>query len=229
MSDAKFTLVNHDTEQTFVEDSRADAEDRKQFGIDEFGFAEDDLDVVTGAFESYEDVEIEHATDGGEADVIESDAADDSQGAEWTPGDEGTPAATHADPTPAEADLPDDPSVSEDPIDWLPSHFIDTIQGVPAVNRKGYAVIASKYGVSVEAEPVTLPSETDFEYAEFRATATTAEGETYSGFGSAHVARMDGDDPYLLGELAETRALKRATAWATGVGMTAVTELQNDL
>jgi len=126
-------------------------------------------------------------------------------------------------------DLPDEPSVSEDPVQWLPSHFIDRIQGVPTVNRKGYAVIASKYGVSVTAEPVTLPGETDHEYAEFQAIAIYAEGNEYSGFGSAHVDRMDGDDPYLLAELAETRAMKRATAWATGIGMTAMSEMQGEL
>lgn len=130
---------------------------------------------------------------------------------------------------PATDDLPNDPSVADDPVDWLPTHFIDNISGVPTVNRKGYAVIAAKYGVSVESEPVTLPSETDFTYAEFRAVATTADGETYSGFGSAHVDRKDGDDPHLLGELAETRAMKRATAWATGVGLTAVEEMKNEL
>jgi len=130
---------------------------------------------------------------------------------------------------PQTADLPDEPSVSEDPVDWLPSHFVDRIQGVPTVNRKGYAVIASKYGVSVTAEPVTLPGKTDHEYAEFRAVAIDAEGNEYSGFGSAHVDRMDGDDPYLLAELAETRAMKRATAWATGIGMTAMSEMQGEL
>jgi len=130
---------------------------------------------------------------------------------------------------PTEADLPDEPSVSDDPVDWLPEHFIDTIQGTPTVNRKGFAVIASKYNVSVEAEPVTLPSDTDFEYAEFKAVATTEDGQEYTGFGSAHVDRQDGDDPYLLGELAETRAMKRATSWATGIGLTAIEEMKNTL
>jgi hypothetical protein len=76
---------------------------------------------------------------------------------------------------------------------------------------------------------VTLASETDNEYAEFRAVATTEDGQEYSGFGSAHVERQDGDDPYLLNELAETRAMKRATAWATGVGMTAIEEMRGVL
>jgi hypothetical protein len=125
--------------------------------------------------------------------------------------------------------LPDDPPIDADPVDWLPNHFVDDIQGVPTVNRKGYAVIASKYGISVTAEAVTLPSETEFKHAEFCATARTPDGKEYSGFGSAHVDRQDGDDTYLLAELAETRAMKRAVAWASGVGMTAVAEMQGTL
>ena len=129
-----------------------------------------------------------------------------------------------------QAQMPEKPpQVDEDPVEWMPDHFIDHIQGVPTVNRKGYAVIASQYGVSVEAEPVVRASETNFEYAEFRAVARTQDSEVYSGFGSAHVDRMDGDDPYLLNELAETRAMKRAVSWASGVGMTAISEMQGDL
>jgi hypothetical protein len=139
------------------------------------------------------------------------------------------PATEVVDAEPATDDLPDDPSIDRDPVDWLPGHFIDDIQGVPTVNRKGYAVIASKYGISVRAEPVTLPSETGFEYAEFTATAETPDGETYTGFGSAHIDRQDGDDAHLLGELAETRAMKRAVAWASGVGLTAAEEMMGGL
>jgi hypothetical protein len=129
-------------------------------------------------------------------------------------------------PDPADTDLPKK-QLSENPLDWVPSHFVDEIEGVPTINRKGYAVIAEHFGISVTAEPVTKPSETDFEYAEFQATATTPDGIKYSGWGSAHVDR--GDDKTLLAELSETRAMKRATAWATGVGMTAVEELQNEI
>jgi hypothetical protein len=122
----------------------------------------------------------------------------------------------------SDTELPEH-SVADDPIDWMPSHFIDSIQGVPVINRKGYAVIAQDCGISVTAEPVTRPPETDFEYAEFRAVATTQDGVEYSGYGSAHVDRDD--DSTLLAELAETRAMKRATAWASGVGMTAIEEM----
>lgn len=118
----------------------------------------------------------------------------------------------------------DKKSITDDPMQWLPSHFIDEIQGVPAINRKGYAVLAEHCNISVKAEAITLPSETDLEYAEFQAVATTPDGTEYTGHGSAHVDRDD--DPTLLAELAETRAMKRATAWATGVGMTAVEEME---
>ena len=132
-------------------------------------------------------------------------------------------------PEPTELDAVKDKDISDDPLSVMPGHFVDTIQGVPTINRKGYAVLAEHFGVSVKAEAVTLPSETDFEYAEFRATATTEDGTEYSGFGSAHINRQDGDDAHLLGELAETRAMKRAVSWATGVGMTAQSEMRNSL
>lgn len=124
-------------------------------------------------------------------------------------------------------EIPDNPSVADDPIDWVPSHFVDEIQGVPAINRKGYAVLAEQYEIEVTREFVTYPSDTDFEYAEAEATAVTLDGRAYSGFGSASIERDD--DPTLLGELAETRAIKRSLALATGVGMTAVSELKNEL
>jgi len=144
---------------------------------------------------------------------------------------------TQADETPPENIEPDTGSldavaekdIATDPLSVMPQHFVDQIQGVPTINRKGYAVLAEHFNVSVTAEPITLPSETDFEYAEFRAVATTEDGTEYSGFGSAHVDRQDGDDPHLLAELAETRAMKRATAWATGVGITAYSEMSNSL
>lgn len=126
--------------------------------------------------------------------------------------------------------IPQPSQLTSDPLDVISKnsdHFTDTIRGQVVINRQGYAVLAERFDISVKAEPVTLPSETDFEYAEFQAVATTDGGNEYTGFGSASVDRED--DATLLAELAETRAMKRATAWATGVGMTAVSELQNEL
>lgn len=149
------------------------------------------------------------ASDGGTADVVENDGE-----------------AT-VDATPTAGDIPQSTDVAEDPVSWMPEHFVDTIEGVPAINRKGYAVLAEHYDISVTSEAVTYPSRSDFEYAEFEATAVTEDGREYSGFGSAHVER--GDDKTLLGEPAETRAVKRSLAIATGVGMTAIEEMKGSL
>jgi len=123
-------------------------------------------------------------------------------------------------------DLPDDgPSVDEDPLVWMPDEFTDTIDGSVAINRKGFEVLAHHYSIQCETE---LCSElTANGRVTFKAVATDADGDTYSAFGSASNER--GDDAGLLVEMADTRAYKRAISRATGVGMVAVSELQNEL
>jgi hypothetical protein len=194
-------------------DTRSEAESVKSDLIG-LGVNPEDLTITT-------DDPREEATDGGETDTADVDVVDHTEAEE--------PATTESEPDTSDLQQVQDKDIGTDPLSVMPGHFVDQIQGVPTINRKGYAVLAEHFGISVKAEPVTLPSETDFEYAEFKATATTEDGKEYTGFGSAHVERGDGDDPYLLAELAETRALKRAAAWATGVGITAYQELKGDL
>jgi len=141
---------------------------------------------------------------------------------------------THADEAPPEPiesdtdgyDLPDDgPSVDEDPLVWMPDEFTDQIDGSVAINRKGFEVLAHHYDIQCSTdvcESLTTPDR-----VVFKATAVDADGDTYSAFGSACEAR--GDDTGLLIEMADTRAYKRAISRATGVGMVAVEELQNEL
>ena len=131
------------------------------------------------------------------------------------------------DDTPTET-LPDDgPSVDEDPLTWMPDEFTDVIDGTVSINRKGYEVMAHHYDISTNCTCVVGPEQTDFEFCRMQATATDADGNTYTAHGSAHVDR--GDEKVLLLEMADTRARKRAVAQATGVGMVAVEELQNSL
>jgi hypothetical protein len=194
-------LTDEHTGNTRHFDSRAEAEEAKQ-----------DLESIAEGPLTIE--QVGESTNGGtEAEVVEADASD-------TDVMEATQTAS---------ERLQNRNVTDDPLDYMPSHFVDTIQGTPVINRKGYAVIAAEYGVSVVAEPIELPHENGFEYACFRAIATTADGEEYSGIGTANVDRQDGDDRQLLAELAETRAMKRATAWATGVGVTAIEEMQGNL
>ena len=104
-------------------------------------------------------------TDGGKAEVVETPATDPRE-------EQSEPEGNFGD----ELDKLSNKDITTDPLSVMPGHFVDTIQGVPTINRKGYAVLAEHFGVSVKADPVTLPSETDFEYAEFRAVATTGGG-----------------------------------------------------
>lgn len=118
-------------------------------------------------------------------------------------------------------DMPD--SVETDPLDIVPGYMLDTIEGKPAINKRGYAVIANRYDIGVTSEALTLASDTNFEHAEFKAIAIDEDGNQFSGHGSAHVDRND--DKEVLNEMAETRAMKRAVSWASGFGINAFEEL----
>ena len=201
MSDNQFIVRDTDRGNERPVDSRSKAEEVKQ-DLEELGAT---VEIVPPNSTDNSTEIVEHATE-------ESPTEDNEQPQ-----------------TPAEA-VPQPSQLTSDPLDVISKnseHFTDEIKGQTVINRQGYAVLAERFDISVTAEPVTLPSETDFAYAEFRAVAVTEDHKEYSGFGSAHIDR--GDDATLLAELAETRAMKRATAWATGVGMTAVSELENKL
>lgn len=158
-----------------------------------------------------------------------ADDATADGGTEFTPGDEGTPAAAAADPQPDPVEqVPDDPNLTDDPFAWMPGDFVDSIDGTPTINRRGYAALGRKFGISAPAITVHVgPEETDHAYCRVEATVVDDDGREYVNHGSASVDR--GDDATLLLELATTRARKRALAGATGVGLIAVEELKNEL
>lgn len=132
-----------------------------------------------------------------------------------------------ADPEPADMDDLPERTVADDPLSWMPGHFVDEIDGKPAINRKGFEVLAQHYNISTTAELEVPPEETDHEYVRVKARAVTEDGREAEAYGSAHVDR--GDDPELLLEMADTRARKRALSIATGVGVVAVAELKTDI
>lgn len=132
--------------------------------------------------------------------------------------------------TPDSDDVPDtlsERSVADDPLTWMPGEFVDDIDGTQAINRKGFEVLGHFYDVEVSAELQVPPEETDHEYCRVKATAVTPDGREVEAFGSAHVDRDD--DPWLLLEMAGTRARKRALSVATGAGAVAVEELKNEV
>jgi len=134
--------------------------------------------------------------------------------------------ATHQTPRTGEThDLPDKPPVDTDPLTWMPSEFTDKIDGTIAINRKGFSVLKQHFDIGVDSDCVVGPEENGFTFCRHKAVATMPDGTRSEAHGSAHVDR--GDDPWLLLEMSDTRAKKRALSDATGIGMVAVSELQN--
>ena len=189
-------------------DARSDAED-----------ARDDMADFGVAVEVYPPGEaIDAAADGGTTYTADEVASEEPPEPEPEP----EPAA---DPV---QHMPDDPNLTDDPFAWMPGDFVDTIDGTPTINRRGYAALGRKFGISAPSIRVAVgPEETGHEYCRVRATVEDEDGRRYQNHGSASVDR--GDDPTLLLELATTRARKRALAGATGVGLIAVEELKNEL
>jgi len=213
---SQFTLVNHRGEKTKTFDSRAAATENRGDMIG-LGADPEDFEIVQGAIESYEEYAdgldavgnqpaSEAKSDGG-TEVVETDAevVDES----------------------VTDQLPDDgPSISEDPLTWMPNEFIKTVDGTPTITRKGYEVLAHHYDVQGGTEMVVSPVETDMEYAVHKATVTDADGEEYSAYGEAHASDNGVEN---IVRMSDTRAYKRAVSRATGVGTVAIEELQNDL
>jgi hypothetical protein len=195
----QWEVVDHDNDNRRPADSRTVAEDMAATACE---LGSDDVEILSPQ---------ETTTDGGSNDVEIINHVDPNP----EPGD-----ADEA------ADLPER-SVADDPLTWMPGHFVDDIDGTPAVNRKGFEVLSHFYDVSVTAELQAPPEETDHEYARVKATATTDDGRTCEAFGSAHIDR--GDNPELLLEMAGTRARKRALSIATGTGAVAVEELRSEV
>lgn len=145
--------------------------------------------------------------------------------------DSGEPSAkpsTAPDPTSEElpAEMPD--SVRTDPLDIIPGYMIDEVEGQPTINKRGYAVIANRFDIVVQSEAITTAGETDHEYAEFKATAWKKEDGPECGYTGHATARASEDRRGMadnLNEMAETRAMKRAVAWASGTGILAWEEL----
>jgi len=131
---------------------------------------------------------------------------------------------------PSSASLPGDvpESVRTDPLDVVPDYMVTDVEGQPTINKRGYAVIAHHFDVVVQSEAITTAGETDHEYAEFGATAWKKEDgpeRCYTGHGTARASEDRRGIENNLNEMAETRAMKRAVAWASGVGLLAWEEM----
>jgi len=229
---SNYTLVDSRNNNTRVFDSRAEAEDKAK-GLKGLVDNPSDIEVVQGSYETYEDYQTEDV--GPETEEVDPEVVDMTE-PEPTPADPGTPAAQQAQPEPpqqateketAEAIDKLGESLEDDPLNILPGHMQDNIQGTPAINKRGYAMIAERYGIEVTTEILSLPWSNSDNRAVAKATATTDDGRTYTGHATA--SADDGDMPEQLIELADTRAAKRAVSWASGLGIVAYEELSDEL
>jgi hypothetical protein len=147
-----------------------------------------------------------------------------------------TPDVVEADTDATEA-LPDEPPVGtdlskgsmNDPLKTLPEWMITKVSysdrgdTTTTVNKRGCQVIANYLGLETETEAITRASESEFEFAEFKATVTKPDGREYTGHGTARADGQDQgeNDGWKLDMQAETRAYKRAVKAATGGGIEA--------
>jgi len=216
-------LHDKDRDNMQIAESRSEAEDRKA-KMEELG-----ADVTT--HQPGEHPNTQTASDGGTngevAETMEHPATEETNHSE-DPAPVETPATETSDTTTEVVEeIPDDPPMDENPVNWIPGDFVDSIEGEDVINRMGYEVLCRHFGISVRTHMVESPSENGFDHCIHQATAVTDDGTEYTAYGSAHVDR--GDDKELLVEMSDTRAYKRAASRATGTGMLAAEEMQNEL
>jgi len=195
--------TNRGTEKEF--DSVAEAKEKKQDMVG-LGASPEDFEI-----EKADTVDVEHIDHTAETDGSEKDTSQDTQQEETTEN--------------VAQELPEQPPVDTDPLEWIPAAFQDTIDGTVAINRKGFEVLAQHYGIEATTEMVVSPVETDGEYCIHMAVAITPEGEQYSAYGEAY---RDEEGKQMV-RMSDTRSYKRAVSRATGTGMLAVEELQSNL
>jgi len=223
----QFTVADMANENAKFFNSRSDADDRLEKAQEAPG-VEPKLFPPGESPEWLYHGERPDSTDEIVVDGDESEMPDKGEGRAPELDDRGKPQMPEVEPI-TENDMTDLPerNVSDDPLTWMPQHFVDQIDGTPAINRKGFEVLAHHYNISTTSELEVPPEETGHEYVRVKARAVTEDGRECEAYGSAYVDR--GDDKSLLLEMADTRARKRALSVATGVGTIAVEELRNEV
>jgi len=133
------------------------------------------------------------------------------------------------------SDGPDVPAEPEETFagplsDETDDQYVMTMNGETYIRRAGYAVLAKRQNLQVRAQILDeLPPGTPDGQVVAIGKVVNDEGEVvaqdYGTAGPPESEDMDGASHNLI-ELAVTRAATRATAWATGEGLTAVSEVE---
>jgi len=228
----QFIVKDTSNGNTRMCDSRAEAEETRDDLIS-LGANPEELVVESGEGEERANVTDDGTVvqQGGKpqssGEEIDAEVIDHTEDADPSEPDETAPAPVQEPQDDIEALDELGESLETDPLSILPGHMIDHIQGQPAINKRGYAMIAERYGVSVKAYIESYPWENEDKRCVARAVATTDDGKEYQDYATANTD--DGDMSDQLIELASTRALKRVTGWATGLGIVSYVELSNQL
>ena len=214
-----YTLIDHTQDKEKHFDDKKAAQDNKAFLVKEYG---NDVEIVenTDDTEAVDAKIVDHSTDGGQVVEPQTEPEPQQQEQDVAPTPEQMQSGVESIDKLGE-------SLESDPLNILPSHMKDSIQGTPAINKRGYAMIAERYGIEASAEIVSYPWDNDEKRCVAKAVATTDDGKEYTGWATA--CKGDGDMPAQIIELAETRALKRSVSWASGVGVVSYVELSDQL
>jgi len=219
---SNYTLVDSRNNNTRVFDSRAEADDKAK-GLKGLVDNPSDIEVVQGAYETYEDYQTEDVAP--ETEEVNPDVVDMTEPEPETPADPGTPAAKAAQPEPQEVDQSDELVLRENPIEYLRGvnpEFVNTIKGTPAISKRGFRFIQVHLGIKTTSEVVE-----SFENP--RGVIVHARAELPNGrYAEAHgEGYAKGDvDSHEFARYADTRAKNRAISDLTSSGALAESELQ---
>ena len=136
-------------------------------------------------------------------------------------GDPGTPAATAAEP--------DTPTLQEDPIGHLRqinSDYVNTIQGTPAISKRGFRYIQAELEITTETKVVSW-SEDPYGVVVW-ARAELPDGRAAEAHGEGYPSERGMDDGEFV-RYADTRAKSRALSDLTSAGALAVDELRGGI
>ena len=138
-----------------------------------------------------------------------------------TKGDPGTPATKAAEP--------DTPTLREDPIGHLRqinSDYVNTIQGTPAISKRGFRYIQAELEITTETKVVSW-SEDPYGVVVW-ARAELPDGRAAEAHGEGYPSERGMDDGEFV-RYADTRAKSRALSDLTSAGALAVDELRGGI
>ena len=197
------TLIDHNRENEREFETRAQAEEKKNDMVS-LGAKPEDLEIVNGV----EPEVIKHSEDGETA----------------TEPIEKTDGGTQAEPKPqTQTDID---ALVENPIEWLRginSEYVNVVKGTPAISKRGFRYIQSKFEISTESEVVQWVNEPTGVIVWAKAELPDGRSAEAHGEGWQFESKVD-DNEFV--RYADTRAKNRALADLTSSGALATEELK---